>query len=224
MMVHALHVHAHRLLHQPVFLEAVRVDQRPDECALRVAIEPTLLLEGRRRGRRGRQRDRTAAGDAVVARVRFTGFRRPFAPLRRPLLLTRRERLEQLAVDEEVPEDPTRAPRHPVRPSLDAGGVLFVDEDATAPDELAPFPVMRSSRDVVQDAGQAGLEQQQGVVGRSDMAVEGRLQRPAGARAHVGRQLAGRSTAVDDRVGEKVRKLQERFELKWKGRLAGVRF
>lgn len=51
-------------------------------------------------------------------------------------------------------------------------------------------------------------------MGGSDVAVERWLQRPTGAGAHVGRQFDDALSAVDDRVEEKVRKLQERFELK----------
>lgn len=185
-MVDPLHVHAHRLLHQAVFLEAVRIDQRPDQRALGVTVESSLLLERRGRGCGGRQGDRAVAGDAVVAWVRFPRLGRPFVALRRPLLLPGREWLEQLPVDEEVPEDPARTPRHTVRPSLDARGVLLVDEHASTPDQLTPLSIVRSPGDVVQRAGEAGLEQEESVMGGSDMAVEGWLQRPTGARAHVG--------------------------------------
>ncbi len=185
-----LHVHAHRLLHQAVFLEAVRIDQRADQRALGVTVESALLLvEGRGRGGGGRQGDRAVAGDAVGARVRFPRLGRAFVALRRPLLLPGREWLEQLPVDEEVAEYAAWTPWHTVGPPLDARGILLVNEDASTPDQLTSLSVVRSSRDVVQCAGEAGLEQQESVVGGSDVAVEGWLQRPARAGTHVGRQL-----------------------------------
>lgn len=107
------------------------------------------------------------------------------------LLLTGRKGFFEFPVDEEIAEDPTRTPGDTVGPSLDAGGVLLVDEDTAAADEMAAFPVMRPTGDMVQDAGEAGFEEDQGIVSGRDVAGEGRLEDGGSAVDHIEERLFG---------------------------------
>lgn len=101
------------------------------------------------------------------------------------LLLTGRKGFFEFPVDEEIAENPTRTPGDTVGPSLDTGGVLFIDEDTAAADEMAAFPVMGTTGDMVQDAGEAGFEEDQGIVGGRDVAREGRLEDSSRAVDHI---------------------------------------
>ena len=189
--MHALHVHAHGLLHQAFVLEAVGIDQRSDQRAFAFAAFAHAAVRSAARGGRRRW-----GGIAALPWVRFAGAGGPLAPLRRAFLLARREGLGQFSIDEEVAQDPTRAPRHAISPSLDARRVLFVDEDAAAADEGAAFPIVRSPRHMARGAVEAGFEQHQCIPRGGDVPGPGWVQR----RVHHDVQVSS-STSDDLALG-----------------------
>lgn len=168
--------HTHGLLDQPRILEAVRIDKRTDQGSLYLRLMCAVTSK-RTRGRRGWG---VALGGAIMARIGLArpagGSRSTVGLLHGALLLTRREGLLEFSVDEEVAENSTGTPGHAVGPSLDARRVLLVDEDASTADEMTALPVMRATRDMVQDAGQTGFEENQGICGGRNISRECGLQ------------------------------------------------
>lgn len=186
MVRHALEVDADCLLDQAVLLEGIRVDQRAHQRSLRV-------------GRLTRAHDVAdcCKGGAVTLAIGTVG---PVDAaiallllLESPLLLSGGERLLQLAVDEEVAEDAAGAPGDAVGPALDARGMLFVDEDVSAGNEVLAFAVMGAARNVRDAALQASLKEDGRIHGGGYMAIEGRRERCYGSRhgdlVHVSRNL-----------------------------------
>lgn len=86
------------------------------------------------------------------------GFGLADAPLARllllegSLLLSGREWLVQLPIDEEIAEDAARAPGDAISPSLNARSMLFVDEDVSTSNEILAFAIMRASGYVIETA------------------------------------------------------------------------
>lgn len=106
--------------------------------------------------------------------IRLPGPHRPLTPLRGSLLLARGKRAIELAIYQEVGQDPTWAPRDAIGPSFDAGGSFFVDEHIPADDEGVALPVVRSTNTMGQQALESGLEDNQGVFGGLDVSPPGR--------------------------------------------------
>ena len=57
-----------------------------------------------------------------------------------------REWLVEFSVDQEVSEDPAGAPGNTVSPALDSRGILFIDEDAAASNELVALAIVGATR------------------------------------------------------------------------------
>ena len=75
------------------------------------------------------------------------------------VLLTRGSRLVKLAVDEEVINDTAGAPVNVISPSLNAGGMLFVDKNTAAPAELLKLMFIWRAWDMIQTAVKAALKE-----------------------------------------------------------------
>ena len=175
--LHAVHRHAHRLLDEAPLLEAVRVDERPDQGPFILAV---FCADIRSHGRRGRQWGIATTGP----RVRLPWLGHAFVPPVCLLLLARRKGLDEFAIDEKVAQDAARAPWNSVCPPLDAGSVLFVDEDAPALDELAPFAVVWSPWDMVKGAIQAGFKKDKRVASGGNVTEPRGLKRTTGHPTH----------------------------------------
>lgn len=125
---------------------------------------------------------------AIVSRIRFarpagwnwssSGF------LHGALLLPRRKWLVQFTVNKEVAQNATGTPGDSIGPAFDAGCVLLIDEDAATAHEMTPFSVVRAARYVMQDTGQACLEEDQGVLSGCDIPGECGLQHGGGPVHH----------------------------------------
>lgn len=189
MMRDALEVDADCLFDQAILLEGIRVNQRANQRSLRVCrLSRAHDVADCRKGR------------AVVVVALAVGAVGPVDAaiallllLESPLLFSGGERLLQLAVDEEVAEDAAGAPGDAVGPALDARGMLFVDEDVSAGNEVLAFAVMGAARNVRDAALQTGLKEDGRIHGGGYMAIEGRRERCYGSRhgdfVHVSRNL-----------------------------------
>lgn len=100
----------------------------------------------------------------------------PTALFHGALLLAWRKWLVEFAIHEEIAQDPTGTPGDAVRPSFDSRGILFINEDAAAAHQMAPFPVMGPTWNMMQYSGQTCFEENQGIVGGSHVAGERWLQ------------------------------------------------
>lgn len=179
------HQHGHGLLDQPAVLEAIAVHQAPQQCAIPIQDrEGGVGLGGRLRPQAPDGHPscplarRMSSGHAHILRQQLLPGHLDPPSLLCPLLprllpLARGKRPLQLPVDEEVAQDAGRRPGHAVSPSLDPGVDLVKDEDVARPDQVAALAVVRAARDLVDHVAVAGLKEQQRVVGRGDVAVEG---------------------------------------------------
>lgn len=167
--------HTHSLLHQSRVLEAVGIHQRPDEGPLDLRLVCPITSKRGRTSCRGRGVTLT-----VMSGVGLPGSSRrdrsTVGFLHGPFLLTGRERLLEFTVDEEVAQDATGTPGNTIGPAFDTRRVLLVDEDTPTADEMASFAVVGSAGDMMEDTGQTGFEEDEGILGGRDVAREGRLQ------------------------------------------------
>ena len=167
--------HTHGLLHESRVLEAVGIHQRPDEGPLDLRLMcPVTSKRGRARCR-GRGVTLTVMSGVGLSRS-GGGHGSTVGLFHGPFLLTGRERLLELTVDEEVAEEATGTPGDTIGPAFDTRRVLLVDEDTATADEMASFAVVGSAGDMVEDTGQAGFEEDQGILGGRDIAGEGGFQ------------------------------------------------
>jgi hypothetical protein len=88
------------------------------------------------------------------------------------LLLARRERSLELAVNEEVAQNSTWTPWHAIGPPFYARRVLFVDEDISALDKICSFTIMWTACNVIQLAIEACFEEEKGVLCRGNVALK----------------------------------------------------
>lgn len=128
MVVYPVDLNRYGLLDKASVLETIRVHQGPYEGTLPFSVQPTV-----RPGPWGCGRHRGPIG--IGSRVWFAGPGGSLAPLGGPLLLSRRKRLGEFPVDQEVAQYPTRAPWYSISPAFDPRCILFVYEDGAAPDE-----------------------------------------------------------------------------------------
>ena len=167
--------HTHGLLHESRVLEAVGIHQRPDEGPLDLRLMCPITSKRSRTRCRGR-----GITLAVVSGVGLPGSGGGHGStvgfFHGPFLLTGRERLLEFTIDEEVTQDATGTPGDTIGPAFDTRRVFLVDEDAPTADEMAAFAVVGSAGDMVQDTGQTGFEEDEGILGGRDVAREGRLQ------------------------------------------------
>jgi len=191
-MRNAVDRNAHRLLDETIGTEAIAVNERADERALELLV---LLGAGRSWLRVGVDgwlwwsdgprhfSDFLTIRFAALEEALGTRNAAAFA-LDGTLLLAGRERLVQLAVDEEVAENATGTPRDAISPSLDAAGIFLVYEDVAAFDQLAALAIMGTSWDVVKLAAEAGLEEDETIHAVLDESMESGHERPCSAGAH----------------------------------------
>lgn len=92
-------------------------------------------------------------------------------PLGRSFLLAGREGTVELPIDQEIGEDAGRGPRNAISPALDARGLLFIDEHVSAHNQLVALAVMGPAGAVLKLAVEASLEDEEGVLGRLDVAT-----------------------------------------------------
>ena len=167
--------HTHGLLHQSRVLEAVGIHQRTDKGPFDLRL--MCPVTSKRAGTRCRGRGVTLTVMSGVGLSRSGGGHRSTVGLfHGPFLLAGRERLLELTVDEEVAENATGTPGDTIGPAFDTGRVLLVDEDTATADEMASFAVVRSAGDMMEDTGQAGFEEDEGILGGRDIAGEGGFQ------------------------------------------------
>lgn len=102
------------------------------------------------------------------------------------LLLSWRKRFLEFSIDEKIAQDATWGPSDPIGPALDTGGVFFVNEDAPGAHEVGALSIMRATGNMMQDAGETGLEKNQSVLGGGHIAGESGFQHGSGAVHHGG--------------------------------------
>ena len=158
-MLHVIDCDCHSLLQQPILFELIGVYQRADQTSIAVFVMVLLQLYARRFRREG------IIGIVVGFRgrrlgcwVRLAGLEVPLASFGCSLLLAWGKGTVELSVYEEIGQDPTRAPWDSVCPALDPRSSLLVHKDVSAHDELAPLPVMRSTKAVGKCTRKACLE------------------------------------------------------------------
>ena len=122
---------------------------------------------------------------SCTCRIRIAWLECPLTPLRRSLLFARRERTVELAVDEEIGENAARTPWDTIRPSLDARGSLFVNEDVAAYDQLIALSVVRTTETVCQSATETCLKNHQGILGGFDVTPPCRDTRRGLSHTHI---------------------------------------
>jgi hypothetical protein len=204
---------AHGLLDETISSEAVAIDKRTDERALELLVllgAGSTWLRIRVDGWLWWSDGSRHLGDFLSIRfatLEVLGTRNAAAfTLDGTLLLARRERLVEFAVDQEVAQDATGTPSDTVGPSFDTASIFFVDENVAALDQLAALAIMGTSWDVVKLAAEAGLEEDEAIHTVLDESMEGGHQRSCSACAHDGDdvRIGGEWCLVKLRVVSKV--------------------
>jgi hypothetical protein len=188
----AINGDAHGLLDQTIGAETVAVHQRTDQRALELLVllgawqSRFDLRVGRWLGWSERPWHLNILLAVGIGALEAVDTRKAAAfALDGSLLFAGRERLVELAVNQEVAQDAAGTPGNTISPALDTACIFFVDEDVAALDELATLAVVRSSWNVVKLATQASLEEDEAIHAVLDEASEGGHQRPCSACAHV---------------------------------------
>jgi hypothetical protein len=126
MMRDAVQRNAHRLLHQTIRPEAVAVNKGTNKLALYLLVAVGRAGCARLRLRGICWRRRSWWESVIFCNFVLLGIATAFGFLggsfafHCALLLARRERLLEFAINQEVSEDTTRAPSDTIRPALDA--------------------------------------------------------------------------------------------------------
>ena len=132
----------HGLLHQAIGLETVRVDQGTDELPLHLCRGFFWPKGGLRSG----WRVAALIAGCLWSCIRITrSAGSTLLVLVRAFLLAGRKGFVEFSIDQEVSQDATRAPSNTISPALDSRGILFVNEDAAASNELIALAVVRAT-------------------------------------------------------------------------------